>query len=88
MTAAVRPRFTVNQPEAALAAARAGLGVVRVLHHQAASDLRSEQLRVVLKDYEPPPRPIHLVWLRSRQTWRRVRLLSDWLIRQLTLPTL
>jgi DNA-binding transcriptional LysR family regulator len=77
ITVSARARFTVNQPEAALAAAREGRGIVGVLSHQVDSDLRAGTLVRILKEFEPAALPISLVWPPSRRSWRRVRLLVD-----------
>ena len=74
---AARARFTVNQPEAAVAAAREGRGIVGVLSHQVDSDLRTSALVRILEAFEPAPLPVSLVWPPSRRSWRRIRLLVD-----------
>jgi len=55
------PRLMVNDNEAALAAARAGRGVARVLSYQAADDLASGALIRLLVAFEPEPRPVQIV---------------------------
>jgi DNA-binding transcriptional LysR family regulator len=70
-------RFAVNQPEAAIAAAREGRGIVSVLSHQVNAELRSGELVRILSDFEPDALPVSLVWPPSRRSWRRVRLLVD-----------
>ena len=74
---AVRRRFKVNHPDAALQAAREGGGLVGVLSHQVANDLRDGRLVRVLEELEPAPISVALVWPQSRGSWRRVRLLRD-----------
>jgi DNA-binding transcriptional LysR family regulator len=59
----VRPRLTVNTAQAAIDAALAGLGVVRVLSYQVEALVRARRLRVILADFEPAPLPVHLVQL-------------------------
>lgn len=80
-TIEVRPhaRFTVNQPEAALTAARRG-GIAQALSHQVCDDLRDGRLCHILKEFEPEPLLVHCVWPQSRRSWRRVRLLVDHLV--------
>jgi DNA-binding transcriptional LysR family regulator len=58
---AIRPRLAVNTAEAAIDAASAGVGVVRVLSYQVASALREKRLKIALREYEPEPLPVHLV---------------------------
>lgn len=81
-TIEVRPRarFTVNQPEAAIAAAREGRGIVRALSHQVSADMRNGRLHRILEEFEPEPLPVNCVWPQSRRSWRRVRLLVDHLV--------
>ena len=57
----IRPRFSVNTAEAAIAAARAGAGVTRVLSYQVAEAVAAGDLQLVLLDHEPEPLPVHLV---------------------------
>ena len=72
-----RARFTVNQPEPAIAAAREGRGIVSVLSHQVDEDLRRGSLVRILRPFEPPALPVSLVWPASRRSWRRIRLLIN-----------
>ncbi len=58
----VRSRLVVNTAEAAIDAASAGVGIVRVLSYQAVSAMRERRLRIVLADVEPPPLPVHLIY--------------------------
>jgi DNA-binding transcriptional LysR family regulator len=51
----------VNTAEAAIDAAIAGLGVTRVLSYQVARAIKEGKLRIVLKDFEPDPLPVHLI---------------------------
>jgi DNA-binding transcriptional LysR family regulator len=59
----VRPlcRLKINTAEAAIDAAIAGVGVTNVLSYQVAQPVAEGKLRVVLRDYEPEPIPVHLV---------------------------
>jgi DNA-binding transcriptional LysR family regulator len=60
-TVAVRSRLVVNTAEAAIDAAIAGTGIARVLSYQVAPALAERRLRIVLRDHEPEPLPVHLV---------------------------
>lgn len=73
----VEGRLSVNHPDAAVAAALEGRGVVTALSHQVEAHLNSGRLVRLLHDYEPAPLPVNLVWLQSRRPWRRMRLLID-----------
>jgi len=57
----IHSRFAVNTAEAAIDAAKLGVGLIRVLSYQAADALRAQSLRVVLDDYESVPLPVSLV---------------------------
>jgi Transcriptional regulator len=57
----VHSRLAVNTAEAAIAAARLGVGLINVLAYQVADALSDDALRVVLDEFEPPPLPINLL---------------------------
>lgn len=57
----VRSRFAVNTAEAAIAAAKLGVGLVRVLSYQVADAIRDDALSIVLDTFESAPLPISLV---------------------------
>jgi DNA-binding transcriptional LysR family regulator len=62
-TALVEPRTRVslNTVEAAIDAATAGLGIVRLLSYQIVDQLRAGALVALLEDFAPEPIPIQLV---------------------------
>jgi DNA-binding transcriptional LysR family regulator len=57
----IRPRLSVSTAEAAVWAARQGVGATRVLHYQCADAVRDGSLRIILADAEVEPLPVHLV---------------------------
>lgn len=59
----VRPRLTVNTGQAAIDAALAGLGLVRVLSYQVDELVAKGQLVLVLRAYEPAPAPVNILQL-------------------------
>jgi DNA-binding transcriptional LysR family regulator len=71
------PRLIVNQVEAALSAAREGLGVARALSYQVADDLAAGRLVRLLAHAEPPPSPVHLVTASARHMAARTRAFLD-----------
>lgn len=73
----VRPRLTVNTADLAIAAARAGQGLTRVLSYQVADDVAHKRLKLLLSDYELPPVPVQLVRLEGREASARVRAFAD-----------
>jgi DNA-binding transcriptional LysR family regulator len=54
-------RLHINTAESAIDAAIAGVGLTSVLSYQAERAVDEKKLRIVLKDFEPPPIPVHLV---------------------------
>ncbi len=59
---AIRSRLIVNTAEAAIDAAIASVGVTRVLSYQIASAVRAGALVIALRDFEPEPSPVSLVY--------------------------
>lgn len=70
---AVAPRLIVNTAEAAIDAAKEGLGVVRVLSYQAEASLRDGSLRLILEGFEPEPIPVHLIHREDRLPQAKVQ---------------
>lgn len=71
---AVRPRLVVNAGQAAIDAALAGLGIVRVLSYQVDALVEQGRLKPLLPSWEPPPMPVQIVQLpgvqaRSAVAW-------------------
>ena len=62
----VYPRLTVNSAEAAIASAIEGHGVTCVLSYQIEHELREGRLALVLRDFEPRPLPVHIVYPEAR----------------------
>lgn len=73
----VRPRLVVTTAEAAVDAAVAGLGVVRLLSYQVAAAVAEGRLRLILQPFDPPEVPVHLVSLETRFAPARVRAFLD-----------
>jgi DNA-binding transcriptional LysR family regulator len=67
------PRLVVNTADVALAAARDGHGLTRLLSYQVDADLRARTLRIVLSEFEPAPVPVHVVHAPGRSTSAGVR---------------
>ena len=62
----VSPRLVVNSADAAIDAATAGLGIVRVLSYQAQASLADRSLRRILKPFEPDAMPVNLIHREDR----------------------
>ena len=71
------PRLMVTEIEAALSVVRAGGGIVRSLSYQVAEDFSSGTLVRLLREFELPAWPVHLVVPTFRQMPRTVRAFLD-----------
>jgi len=71
------PRMATTTNDSAIAAAVAGFGLVRVLSYQIADEVREGRLRIVLKDFEPTPLPIHVIHREGRHAMHKVRAFID-----------
>lgn len=70
-------RVNFNTIPAALSAAKAGWGLVRVLSYQIGPDLAEGSLKSVLQDFAPPPIPIHVIHRQGRRASAKVRAFVD-----------
>lgn len=73
----VRARLRVGHVEAALLAARAGLGLAPLPLWLARPLLEEGRLRPLLAEHAPPGLPIHLVWPTDSLMTARLRLAID-----------
>ncbi len=73
----VRSRLVVTTAEAAVDAAVAGLGVVRLLSYQVAAAVAEGRLRPILQRSDPSEVPVHLVSVETRFSPARVRAFLD-----------
>ena len=80
---AVRSRLSVNGAEAAVDAATAGLGIVRLLSYQAAGALARGELELALADFEPPALPVHALHAGGRPAPLKLRAFLDFLLPRL-----
>lgn len=71
------PRLTASTAEAAVEAAVRGVGATCVLHYQCADAVRAKTLKIVLKDYEPEPLPVHLLHAARRELPSKMRVFLD-----------
>lgn len=79
----VHSRLIVNTAEAAINAAAAGVGITRVLSYQVAHEVRTNQLVLALKDFEPAPWPVSLVYAGQRLLPSKVRVFLDYAVPRL-----
>ncbi len=80
---AVSGNLEFNQIAPAVAACVAGAGFGMFLSYQVAPFLQSRQLRTVLEDFEPPTRPIHVVYPHARLLPMRTRVFIEWIKKEL-----
>ncbi|KAB0548664.1 LysR family transcriptional regulator [Pseudomonas argentinensis] len=73
----VDPVLQSNTNESAIATARAGWGLTRVLSYQAGPSLQEGALQIVLEAFEEPPLPIHVLYPEGRQAPAKVRAFVD-----------
>lgn len=74
-----RTRLSVNTTEAAIDAAVAGVGLVRVLSYQVADELRSGALVAALEPFAPDPLPVQLVYATDGPLPVKLRAFIDWI---------
>jgi DNA-binding transcriptional LysR family regulator len=80
--APVDVRLSINNGEALRQAALAGGGIILQPEVLVADDLQNGLLRRVLKGFEPPPRPMHVLHLPDRAPPGRVRRFVDFVARR------
>lgn len=71
--ARINPRLVVNTAEAAIDAAKAGLGITRVLSYQAAAALAEGSLQLILEEFEPEAMPVSLLHREDRLPQAKVQ---------------
>lgn len=79
----IEPRLTVTTNDAAIEAVIRGFGITRLLSYQVAPFVASGELKILLRDYEPPPRPIHILHREGRFAAARIRTFVDLLAQRL-----
>ena len=80
---AVSGNLEFNQIAPAVAACAAGAGLGSFFSYQVAPFLKTKQLRTVLEDFEPPPRPINIVYPHARLLPMRTRVFIEWMKKEL-----
>jgi DNA-binding transcriptional LysR family regulator len=70
---AFNPKFLTNSWDAAIGHAESGGGLAQVLAYQAVEPIRAGRLRIVLREFEPRPLPIQVVYPTSRLLSAKVR---------------
>lgn len=70
-------RYTTNSADAAILEAERGGGPATLLSYQVAESVRAGRLAIVLRAYEPPPRPIQIVFPTTRLLSAKVPAFVD-----------
>jgi DNA-binding transcriptional LysR family regulator len=77
MSVPVHSRLIVNTAEAAIDAAISGVGVTRVLSYQIDQPSRAGLLDITLRDFEPAPLPVSLVYAGQSRLPLKLRAFLD-----------
>ncbi|ASW03195.1 LysR family transcriptional regulator [Paraburkholderia aromaticivorans] len=78
-----RSRLSVNTIEAAIDAGLAGSGLIRTMSYQIAEHVRRGDLQIVLSEFEPPVRPVHLVYDKRNRLPLKLRAFIDFVVPRL-----
>jgi DNA-binding transcriptional LysR family regulator len=79
----VRSRLVVSNLESACDAARSGIGITIALSYHVAEQIKSGELVALLQEFQPPSRPVSLVYSPNRFMPEKLRAFLDF-----TLPRL
>jgi DNA-binding transcriptional LysR family regulator len=77
---AVKSRLSVSSASAAVAACVAGVGVARLLCYQVSTALADKDVRLVLREYEPEPLPVSLVYPGGRLMPQKLKAFMDFAV--------
>ncbi len=80
VTGSFRSRLSVNTIDAAIDAGLCGMGLIRVNSYQVVDHVRSGQLAVVLEDFAPASRPVHLVYDKQNRLPLKLRAFVDFVV--------
>jgi DNA-binding transcriptional LysR family regulator len=80
---AVKGNLDFNHVLPAVQACVAGAGFGQFFSYQVAPYVAQKQLRIVLESFEPPPRPVSLVYPHARLLPMRTRVFIDWMRKEL-----
>lgn len=75
-----RYHVSVNESNALLAAALAGLGIIQTFHFMAQPHLDSGELVSLLHDWQPPAEQMYVVYPSNRHLSAKMRVFIDWAI--------
>lgn len=75
----ITPRLTITTAEGAIAAAKRGAGITRILSYQVTEAMRNGNLETTLEPFEPAAVPASLVYHSQPHMPRKTRVLIDFL---------
>ena len=75
-----RSRLSISTIDAAIDAGLAGAGLLRAMSYQVVDAVRDQRLQTVLEPYEPPPRPVHLVYDKQHRLPLKLRAFVDFVV--------
>jgi DNA-binding transcriptional LysR family regulator len=75
---AISHRLMVTTVETAIDAALAHVGIAHLMSYHAAEYVAAGRLRIVLEEFEPPLRPLSLVYPSQRQVPLKLRAFLDY----------
>ncbi|MEA1652189.1 LysR family transcriptional regulator [Nitrospirillum sp. BR 11164] len=77
------PRLIVSSPDAAVDSAIDGIGVTRVLEHDAAAAIAAGKLDFILQEFEVEPLPVHIVHISRNVMPLKLRCFLDFAVPRL-----
>ena len=78
-----RSRLSVSTIDAAIDAGLAGAGIIRAVSYQVVDFVREDLLQLVLEPFEPPPRPVHLIYDKQNRLPIKLRAFVDFVVPRL-----
>jgi DNA-binding transcriptional LysR family regulator len=73
----IQSRFNVTTNQAAINAAKQGLGITRIISYQVEEEIAKGELQRILPEFTPPPIPIHIIHREGRMSSNKVRRFID-----------
>lgn len=77
VAASFQSRLSVNTIDAAIEAGLSGSGLIRASTYQVVDYVRSGRLKILLEDFAPKPRPVHLVYDKQSRLPLKLRAFID-----------
>jgi DNA-binding transcriptional LysR family regulator len=85
-TIAMTPRLLTTDMDVAHDAVIAGLGIALLPAYRCVEELRARRLERVLREWDPPPTPVHLVYPSTRHLSPKVKTFAELLQKRMTPP--